>query len=394
MSLKSDLSSLRFQTARLNTAKAVQLRDAKPLQAIQDLLSRLDELVNAEGSCLFLAVEEDVPIAMSGRPCPLLTLDKSKEAALLSGCVVEEVNFYGQPIRIGGLSVAYVLLYWSNDPPDFNKDLIAAYGELISKELEIADKMAVLEYQNEQVSRKQKQLEKAISFKNNILSLTTHDLRSPLSAIQGFLELMQEEFNEQAISSTIKEYHKTVKKGVDDVSEMVEQLHEIALLELERMELNTIKVDVNWLVQEVCDLHQAKALSKKQVLTFESAPKPIYVEVDIAKAKRIVANLIGNAIKYTRDHGKIHVCNHFQHGQVEIKVIDNGVGIPSQKIETIFEPFQKLKASGTKGEASHGLGLFISRYLAELFKGHIAVESELEKGSVFSLCLPATKPNF
>jgi signal transduction histidine kinase len=175
---------------------------------------------------------------------------------------------------------------------------------------------------------------------------------------------------------------------------MVEQLHEIALLELQRIELNLIKVDLNWVVQEVVDVLQGPAITKKQTLTMTRSKNPLYVEIDIPKMKRILFNLVGNAIKYTREGGRIDVGLFSELSQAVVYVKDNGIGIPSDKLNIIFEPFSKLKRHGTSGEASNGLGLFTSQYMAKLFKGIITVESTLNEGSTFYLKLPTVTASF
>jgi Signal transduction histidine kinase len=142
------------------------------------------------------------------------------------------------------------------------------------------------------------------------------------------------------------------------------------------------------------DIMQVQAKNKHITLTFERSIKPVYVEVDLPKCKRILFNLIGNAIKYTQERGTVKVFVDSDTSLCKVHVKDSGIGINKDKIEAIFEPFRKLRNHGTSGEFSSGLGLFICNYMVRLFKGSIQVESELGVGSTFSMLLPLAKNDF
>lgn len=391
---KKSTETLRLSPERLRTAKAVEVRDGGPLVMLEKLIIELADKVNADGGYVALSVEDDVPLAITGNVNLPLQISPNDEFNIFSGNPVISDNDFYHPFRHNKHIVGYLYVQGTDKDATDYKDLMFAYSLLASKELELADKTAKLQFQNEKVIRKQKQLEQAIAFKNNILSLTTHDIRSPLNAVSGYLEMMDVCLNNDCNQEQLKDYHRQMSKGTANISDMIDQLNEIALLELQRIELNLIKVDLNWVVQEVCDIMQGPAVSKHQKLTFSRSEKPLYVEVDIPKAKRIIFNLISNAIKYTRHEGHIIVSLKEFKGMANISIKDNGIGIPREKLQTIFEPFQKLNNHGTQGEMSTGLGLFTCTYLTRLFKGSLTVESEQEKGSMFCLHLPLVKVGF
>lgn len=391
---KKSTDSHRLSPERLRTAKAVEVRDGGPLVALENLITDLVKKVSANGGYIALSVEDDVPLALAGNLGLPLQLTPDDEARIFSGEAVYNDDKVCQPFRHNKHIVGYVLIQGLDGTYEDYAHLITAYARLTSKELELADKTAKLQYQNEKVVRKQKQLEQAIAFKNNILSLTTHDIRSPLNAVSGYLEMMEVCLNSDCNEDQLRDYHNQISKGTANISDMIDQLNEIALLELQRIELNLIKVDLNWVVQEVCDLMQGPAINKKQKLSFSRSDKPLYVEIDIPKGKRIIFNLLSNAIKYTRHEGHITVSMNEYKGMANISIKDNGIGIPREKLQTIFEPFQKLNNHGTQGEMSTGLGLFTCSYMTRLFKGSLTVESEPEKGSMFCLHLPLVKVGF
>lgn len=385
--------TVRLSENRLKTAHAVLLRDANPLIELEKMLRLLIKETGTEGGVIVLCVEDDVPIALCDiNEVPELTCENEKRLFNGETLLVDEFHF--KPIYLKKDVVGYICLK-NQIKSGPTESLLDAYSKLAGKELELANQTAELQYQNEMVSRKQKQLEQAISFKNSILSLTTHDLRNPLGAVSGFMEMLGSEIGEKKPDlNLITDYHKKIKRGLSDISDLVEQLNEIALHELERIELNPIKVDINWIVQEVVDVMQGPAIAKKQKLVYQRYEKPIYVEVDIPKTKRIIFNLIGNAIKYTHQDGNIEVTLFKEKGLVHIAVKDNGIGIAEEKQHAIFEPFHKVSKSGTDGEKATGLGLFVSNYFVRLLKGSISVESQRGVGSTFYVHLPIIQIEF
>ena len=391
--------SSRLDQNRIETAHSVQLRDAEPLINLEKIITKLAGSLGLESGVIVLSGDEDVPVALYGLMEMPEQLPDAVEAELFEGQSVEHdgVSFF--PFFYNDYVVGYLALPIALEEAreELKSGLIEAYVNLTGKEFELADSTARLEYKNESVSRKQRQLEQAIRFKNNVLSLTTHDLRSPLTAVTGFLEMMQLAISaseDQNPLNEIADYHKKISQGVKNISDLVDQLYEIALLELQQIELNLIKVDLNWIVQEVCDVMQGPAISKKQTLEFERHETPLYVEIDIQKGKRILFNLIGNAIKYTSTHGHIDVRLYQERGLAHVAVKDTGIGIPEDKIQSIFEPFTKVSKHGTSGEMATGLGLFTCNYFTHLFKGSITVESEVDEGSTFYLHLPMASLGF
>ena len=382
---------------RLNLAKTVQLRDAKPLIKIEQLLEDLIDETSSKGGFIALCTEEDFPIAQHGSIPKPDQIDIPHNSKLFCGHPVKHKQYVCYPFSKNEYVVGYVLLNPENSSlgKEKHSTILKLYSQLISKELELADKTAKLQYQNEKISRKQRQLKQTITFKNNILSLTTHDVRSPLNAVQGYLELLESYLSEKEFEDEeIWDYHGKITDGVNNIADLIEQLNEIALLELQRIDLNLVKVDLNWVIREVCNIMQGPALSKDQELIFDTTDEPVYAEIDIPKFKRVIFNLIGNGIKYTPGEGTIEVRLKAENDMALIEIEDSGMGIPDEKQKAIFEPFRKFQQQGTNGELSTGLGLFTSSYFTRLHKGSIAVDSEVGKGSVFSVHLPIVDVTF
>lgn len=388
---------LRELADRVIAANNVQIRDAEPLERITSYLVAMVNDSGAIGATAMLVADDEVPLAIADDLIDELTLDIHSENVLFNGQIVRYGEKVYVPIYSKHLVVGYVRLRHENEAHINNLylSLFEAYGKLISKELELANTVAELGFRNESVERKQRELESVISLKNNILSVTTHDLRNPIAAIQGYSELLEDTIK---VGNTVDEdaelFMNNIKKSASAMGELVEQLNEVALLELNQLDIQSVRVDINWLVDEVMDIMQVQAKNKHITLTFERSSKPVYVEVDLPKCKRILFNLIGNAIKYTHERGTVKVFVDSDTSLCKVHVKDSGIGINKDKIEAIFEPFRKLRNHGTSGEFSSGLGLFICNYMVRLFKGSIQVESEPGVGSTFSMLLPLAKNDF
>lgn len=389
---QSILHRLKVNPDRIKAAESVQIRDAEPLERINSYLEAMIRGSAAEGAIAMLCADDEVPLAFADTEIDELSLTEDLENRLFENTpVITEAKTF-VPIQSKDFVVGYVRLRIAGEESKKQYPLFDAYGKLISKELELANTVAELAFRNESVERKQRELENVIALKNNILSVTTHDLRNPIAAIQGYSELMKDNIKAgQVVDEDSELFMDYIQKGAQNMSELVEQLNEVALLELNQLDVQSVRVDLNWLVNEAADLMKVQAKQKNLDFSFDPSDKPIYVEVDLPKCKRIIFNLIGNAIKYTHTGGAIRVWVEEEGSVSKVHVKDTGIGISKDKIDSIFEPFRKLSKMGTSGEFSSGLGLFICNYMVRLFKGSIQVNSELGVGSIFTMLLPIAK---
>ncbi|HKI46366.1 MAG TPA: HAMP domain-containing sensor histidine kinase [Balneolales bacterium] len=391
---KEGETAIRNDKKRLAAVKSVQLRDAAPLMNLEKLVTTLAEALKSDQVLLVLSLEEDVTIASSSDNRQPITLSNEEEDLILSGEPIYVGDHYCVPYRHRDSHVGYLAVLVNQSALDDKAiSLIHTFASMVGKDLEMADMNAKLQIQNEKISQKQKRLEEVIAFKNNVLSITTHDLRSPLTAVLGYLDMMDKELL-QSGNSDLRQYHAMVQMGVNNMADLVNQLNDIVLIDLNKIELNLIKVDLNWVAEEVYELMQGAAHAKEQELLFRRHGSPLYAEVDIPKAKRILFNLISNALKYTPRGGKIEISLDYEEDTALIHVRDNGMGIEKEKQKSIFEPFYKASESGTEGEPSTGIGLFTCYYLSRLFDGSVFVSSDKGKGAMFTLRLPAEEGLF
>lgn len=242
--------------------------------------------------------------------------------------------------------------------------------------------------QSDRLESHRNRLEHEAQVSKKMMRLTSHDLMSPINAITGYLDLMKYSLDAGVDPDKLSHYRIQIKNGISDLSAIVQQLKELALVEEEELTL-PCEIEVNWVVRQICEIMEGAALAKEHTMVGTFSPTPAFVNADIGHLKRIVYNLIDNAIKYTPRGGRIHVIVKALENDVMVIVDDSGIGIPEEKQKEIFKPFNKLEEGGTEKEPSTGLGLYICSHFARMMNGRISVKSEVGCGSSFALILPA-----
>jgi two-component system NtrC family sensor kinase len=221
--------------------------------------------------------------------------------------------------------------------------------------------------------------------KNEFVSTASHDLRSPLTSIRGFVDLLEMvgPLNEQQKTFTEK-----IRKGVIDITTLIEDL-----LDLGRIEAGTAfefePVSLGEVIAESVESLRGQAVSKNQRLEIYMPPTLPYVLGNRLRLNQVVNNLIGNAVKYTPDGGDVQIWSEQQDGQLLVHVRDTGIGISAEDQEKLFQKFYRVKSRETEDIPGTGLGLAITKSIVERHGGRIWVSSELGKGSTFTFLLPA-----
>jgi two-component system phosphate regulon sensor histidine kinase PhoR len=232
-----------------------------------------------------------------------------------------------------------------------------------------------------------KELRKMESYRKEFLADVSHELKTPLFAAQGFIHTLLD----GAISdkNVRNRFLKKAGKSLSRLDKLVQDL-----LVISQMETGTIKMlythfNIYDLVREVYDQVDSKADKKSLKLRFiENCPDDIYVYADKQKIFQVLMNLILNAINYTKEEkSEIVVALKEDNDLIKIVVQDNGVGIPREDINRIFERFYRVEKSRAKDRGGIGLGLAIVKHILEAHNKRIQVESKMGVGSVFSFSL-------
>jgi signal transduction histidine kinase len=224
--------------------------------------------------------------------------------------------------------------------------------------------------------------------KNEILGMAAHDLRNPLSAIQGYGELLRDT---EAVLSTTERSEIIERIGLLSTSmlRLVSDLLDISAIEAGKLNLNLQETDLVHLVQANVAVNSLLARRKRVALVFHNHGPASVARVDWTKMEQVLDNLISNAIKFSPAGAQVTVRLYQDDGAAVIAVCDEGPGIPAEERDKLFRPFYRAGTQGTCGEPSTGLGLAIVRRIVEAHGGRVWVESEINKGSTFYVSVPS-----
>jgi two-component system phosphate regulon sensor histidine kinase PhoR len=222
--------------------------------------------------------------------------------------------------------------------------------------------------------------------KSDFVSTVSHDLRSPLTAILGYVELID---RAGPVTEQQREFIRRVQFSVNNITALINDLLDLGRIEAgfdARKEIVPLGAIINYAIE---GLHSRLA-EKDQNLEIEITPKLPTVLGNPVRLRQLMGNLIGNAIKYTAAHGKITVRGHAEEGQIIIQVVDNGPGIPATDQPYIFDKFYRASniPMDTPGT---GLGLAIVKSIVDNHQGRIWVDSVVGQGSTFTVVLPVTE---
>ncbi len=233
-----------------------------------------------------------------------------------------------------------------------------------------------------------RRLDQVDQTRKRFVSNVSHELRTPLASMKILSEslLGQEHWEEEIY----REFMTDISGEVDRLDQIIESLLYLSEIEKEELELDYSVTYVNYLIERVMKTLRPLADKKQQQLTFENA-KRIQIELDQAKIQQALINIIGNAIKYTPEGGRITVSLYEEREHIRIDVADTGLGIPEKDLEFIFDRFYRIDEARNRKTGGTGLGLSISDQIVKLHQGEIRVISEIGRGSVFSILLPANK---
>jgi signal transduction histidine kinase len=222
------------------------------------------------------------------------------------------------------------------------------------------------------------------------VTLVAHELRSPLTTITGYVELLLEEHGGTS-TEVQRESLQIVQRNGEQLLALIEDLLDISRMEASRLELKHTTLDLARLVREVASSLRPQIEAKGQWLTLELAEALPAVSGDADRVTQILTNLLSNAHKYTASGGSVTITARAEGGGVRVSVRDTGIGLSPDDQARLFTKFFRAQNSVTQGVRGTGLGLMITRALVELHGGEITVTSALGQGSTFSFTLPAVR---
>jgi signal transduction histidine kinase len=231
-------------------------------------------------------------------------------------------------------------------------------------------------------------LKEVDKMKDTFISMASHELRSPLTAIKGYLEFL----NEKQAKNKDEEsghYLENITLSVDRLGTLVNDILEVSRLEGNQIPIEIESFDPQPLLNQSIEELRSQAIVKKLELVYEGSPQAL-IRADKERLKQVLVNLIGNAIKYT-PKGNVTIGAKVKDNEYLITVADSGIGMSAEDQARLFEKFYRIKNEETKDIVGTGLGLWITSELIRRMKGKITVESIEGVGSHFTVHLPIAK---
>ncbi|MCP4311617.1 MAG: hybrid sensor histidine kinase/response regulator [Bacteroidetes bacterium] len=258
-------------------------------------------------------------------------------------------------------------------PKPFTPSELKASVDLITKQFFL-----------KRITRTMKEEGKKIRYQ--FLSVLSHELKSPLNALEGYLEMMKD----RELGGSLEDYDQVLERSlqrVEGMRSLIMDLLDFTKIRLERREEKIENINL----EESADLaiSTIKPLAIQRNISVSSeVGENLFFEADPSDLDIMLNNLLSNAVKYNRDGGSVELLLLKDRGKMEIIVRDTGFGMNEQEVSQLFKEFVRIKNKRTKGITGSGLGLSIVHKIAELYGGHIQVKSEPDRGSEFRVILP------
>jgi len=270
---------------------------------------------------------------------------------------------------------------------DTTSDLI---GDVMRDFDSMAERLRIqtgkLESINSELKRKAEELEDANRHKDRFLANMSHELRTPLNSIIGFSELI---IAKSAILSPEKtaEFAERILAAAEHLLSLISDLLEIAKVDAGVLKFEPEEFDLTPFSKEVVDMLRPMADGKGLSLNFVAPKEPLMLTADKRLLRQVLINLLNNALKYTnKGNVTLELCD-TDDGKRRMKIIDTGIGISEKDAKLIFNDFHRVEQGLTSNYEGVGLGLTLTRRIVRLHDGEIRVDSELGKGSVFTVII-------
>lgn len=221
--------------------------------------------------------------------------------------------------------------------------------------------------------------------REEFVAMMTHDLKSPLTVIMGYIQALMGEMP-QKIDPSLHLFVREIDRSSAKMLGMIDDVLDAYRLEVGLLQIDRQPCNVRGLLECCCRDGAREAAVHGSFFQSALAPEALVLDLDSKQIGRVFANLIGNAVKFTPRRGSIEVKSALENGSFRVEVRDTGIGIPEEEVPRIFNKYFRSRAA--RGFKGTGLGLTISKAIVEAHGGRISVESEAGKGSLFCVSLP------
>ena len=220
----------------------------------------------------------------------------------------------------------------------------------------------------------------SVTTRDELITILSHDLRNPIGAISTSAELIAEQTTEPTLVQMVE----LIKRNANIALQLIQDIFEMESIAQGKFELHIEKQNLYQLLQESVESFQHAAAEKKISLELTPVDSIVEIPFDRVRIWQVISNLLGNAVKFTPSGGSIKVSLELNSDEAVIAIRDNGIGIPAEKLNIIFNRFSQI---ASKNRTGLGLGLYISKIFVEAHKGRIWVDSSPGQGSTFYISL-------
>jgi len=281
--------------------------------------------------------------------------------------------------------IAFVVAKLSENITREEKELRVANQQLRATELQLRAASEQLQASGQQFKEANIQLKELDRLKSMFIASMSHELRTPLNSIIGFTGIMLLGMSGELTVEQRKQLM-MVKSSAAHLLALINDVIDVSKIESGKVELAIEEFDLSAVAQEV--KKSFEDAGDKQVLKIMlDAPKSLVIKSDKRRTKQIIMNLLSNAVKFT-DKGKIDIKVEKKVEKAEVSVTDTGIGIRKEDISKLFKPFSRIYSECSPIQEGTGLGLYLSKKLADLLGAEIKAESEFGRGSEFTVSLP------
>jgi PAS domain S-box-containing protein len=352
-------------------------------------------------------IESNIDALMTTDPSGIIT-DVNKQMEALTGCTRDELigapfkSYFTDPERAEAgiklvLSEKKVTDYELTACARDGKQTVVSYnattfydrGRTLQGVFAAARDVTERKRVEAELQQAKAAAESASQIKSDFLASMSHEIRTPMNAIIGIADLLAK----TPLSPEQNKYVQIFRRAGDNLLHLIDDILDLSKVESSQLELERTGFSLNDLLEKVTEMVAVRAHEKGLALVCEIAPKaPIDLVGDPTRLRQVLLNLLGNAIKFT-ESGEVALRitpdgDSCVPGALRFTISDTGIGIPGEKLDTVFERFTQADSSTTRRYGGSGLGLTISKRLVELMGGSIWAESEAGKGSVFSFAVP------
>jgi two-component system OmpR family sensor kinase len=245
----------------------------------------------------------------------------------------------------------------------------------------------------ERINSQVKKLEQFDSMRRELVANVSHDLRTPLATLRGYIETLI--LKDKSLSPEERqEYLKIAINHCERLGKLIADLFELAKLDAHDMALNTEPFSLSDLVQDVIQKFELTAKERKINMVTNIGRELPFAYADIAMIERVLENLIDNALRFTPEQGRVGIeLSSEGKDTITVKISDTGKGIPETELPRIFDRFYRTDSSRKDRSSHSGLGLAVTKKILELHGSPISVKSNPDEGTVFTFNLPVYKNN-